>query len=992
MSDFKVDSFLLLRSPAYSYTLFNEAFLLSVLETDFFRAAIFLASQTLHKELKKRDFDYNRLSPNLKFTLWKYLNRMCFRPLPYGLFSSYSVVPWAESKDDSLFLDNKGSVIIHPDFEIILEHIKKIDVLKLSTIKYYPNNSLYDLGGNIRFLTRARFEKKGGMIMQVKSIPGLKKFLKGLRGGRTKSEILKTLELQFVDIQASAFFESLKDAQVIVSELSPNVTGESYNGRCMEVLSGCFEAGVDVLRSFNVELDLHSRSLPSLEKCIQHLIRNGIDASYALFNRKVFGGINKEIQLDIIKLVKALNRLTGDKEADLFAGFRQDFFRKYDLQEVPLMIVLDPEFGIGYKDLAKSLEDEHADLIQELRGMEEGIVKTQINWGPLEQMIFQKWKKLDSEYTEDIVLTKEDLQNLPASHCTLPPGLFVLFRNIDENLWIDSIGGVSGVELSSRFAIDSYPIEEGVKRICEVEQTINNDFIFAEIAFSPDDKAANVNRRGHCYAYEIPINTYSVRPQEYIINLDDLMLSVAHGRILLRSKRLNRFIIPRLSSAYNYQLSSIPVFRFLCDLQFQGVKSNFTFALCDLFPGMAYYPRLQLDNVVLSPATWFIDEEKIQEFNNEQSDLIERLKIPHFFTLNEGDNFLVFRAHNKHDLSMFRRCIRNKKQVKLMEYVLEDSKDCNNTLSSRFITQMVACIINGEKSYLPADLHLIRHDQVAKVKRAFLIGQEWLYVKVFSHPSVTDEILIRLVKPIVERFKKENPEFKWFFVRYQDPSHHLRLRFFVGKNSSYDLLDCFLRKVKETSRSIVIQNVTVDSYEREIEKYSAECIAEVESFFYSDSEFILKACKVTKGSFVFKLAFAVNTTLRIIEHFIEDRQAIRDFLIEILTNISCENDDIRSKLSRKLDLKYRASQIELVLNNISSIIQNSDREYAMFSRHLKDLQAKIEGWENKLKSEFLINIIHVHINRIFENDQREYERIIYHFMNKHYLYISHVMN
>ena len=72
MSEFTVDSFLLVRSPAYSYENFNELFLQEVLKTDFFRASLFFASQTLYIELKKKDFDYDLFNEHVKLTLWKY--------------------------------------------------------------------------------------------------------------------------------------------------------------------------------------------------------------------------------------------------------------------------------------------------------------------------------------------------------------------------------------------------------------------------------------------------------------------------------------------------------------------------------------------------------------------------------------------------------------------------------------------------------------------------------------------------------------------------------------------------------------------------------------------------------------------------------------------------------------------------------------------------------------------------------------------------------
>ena len=71
------------------------------------------------------------------------------------------------------------------------------------------------------------------------------------------------------------------------------------------------------------------------------------------------------------------------------------------------------------------------------------------------------------------------------------------------------------------------------------------------------------------------------------------MISVRKGKLVLRSKKLNKYIIPRLTSAHNYQRNSLPVYHFLCDMQHLGrnmIFFNWGTTLESMFP---YRPRVR---------------------------------------------------------------------------------------------------------------------------------------------------------------------------------------------------------------------------------------------------------------------------------------------------------------------------------------------------------------------------------------------------------------
>ncbi|MBB6501563.1 lantibiotic dehydratase [Pedobacter cryoconitis] len=988
MSALTIDPFLFVRSPAYSYTDFNEAFLRQVLPTDFFQASLFLASRPLYIELKKKEFDYDHLNESAKATLWKYLNRMCFRPLPYGLFASFSMGVWGTGEEDTFRMAGGGKLTILPDFMDVLNYVNALETKDLSFINYYPNNSLYSSAAQLYFISQSYSAQDNFSIVHLKVVPGLKKLLKFISKGQTRSAILDYLKNEYGEDEAlEDYFEGLVKGQVIVSALKPNVTGLSYNQRCIGLLGQQPGHNLSKLQTHAIDINDQSQPSPVLNSCIAHFVTENVDNLYSLYQREISGGLRSTIQAELISVVENMDKLTAHLDFEVMSAFKAAFTQKYELQEVSLMEALDPGFGVGYQNLASAFDNQHDEFINDWATRKEE--KISVRWGQVEKMLFKKWNAMTASGSDRIMLTAEDIEALPESKHRLPPGLSVLFKCVDDELWIDNVGGVSGVQLCSRFGLTDQAVEDQLKRICEQEMAMNKDFVFAEIAFSPSAKASNINQRGHFYAYEIPVLTHATRPDKEIIKLNDLMISVQDNQILLRSVRLNKYIIPRLSSAYNYELTTVPVFRFLCDLQYQGVKSNLSFSMASIFPGMDYYPCVQIGKAILSPATWILNESQLKQIAKLDSVLDEVVKLPVTFSLVQGDNFLVFNRNNEKDLQMFRRCIRNKKTVTLREYTSSENTGLRDVGKRPYTSQFLACVINQSASY-PMVKPSGNLKKTPGIKRTFLPGEEWLYVKLYTHDSLTDRILIDYILPVIRQYKKNNPGFKWFFIRYQDPGHHLRLRFFSAERSPLELMAELNEKLKPMYNSGKTY-MTLDTYQRELEKYSPGLIDKVESVFYRDSEYITDSFR--KGSLMdtrFKLNFAVSSTLLFISCFIKDGQKRLEFLNDSLNNLSGEFDKGKETI-RKMDTKYRSFQPELIRNEQLSDWQQN-KTWLLLKQMLIEIDQEIIGWEYSVKYDFIINLIHMHINRIFESHSREYEYLTYHFMRKHQTYYNYTIN
>jgi hypothetical protein len=227
--------------------------------------------------------------------------------------------------------------------------------------------------------------------------------------------------------------------------------------------------------------------------------------------------------------------------------------------------------------------------------------------------------------------------------------------------------------------------------------------------------------------------------------LSDLYVSVNNNnRVVLKSKSLNAIIVPRLSTAFNYMNSELSVFRFLCDLQYQGIKSNFKLDLSNFFPGLKFYPRVVYKKAILCLATWYLDEKDIEFIKKTPSpewypafqQLALAIRLPIHFALIQHDNYLVFDRTKPEDIELLLDTIKNYTSITLQEFILEEDATQSPVVlgdtGKPLIGQYIASLYQEENIY-----EFLRDSGVDPVKVSQqnpLQGTEWVYFKIYCHP------------------------------------------------------------------------------------------------------------------------------------------------------------------------------------------------------------------------------------------------------------------
>ena len=146
---------LFLRAPLLSYAQYPAVPMDLVLDDHQFRLAIYLASPGLYRMLEAKDFSMAALSPKELLTLKKYYNRMSFRPTPFGLFSSDSLVRWSDSGPVELDPPCKAALSLLPDQQVATA-VSQILAAAGIADEYELNPTLYRLGSEFRFIKTMR--------------------------------------------------------------------------------------------------------------------------------------------------------------------------------------------------------------------------------------------------------------------------------------------------------------------------------------------------------------------------------------------------------------------------------------------------------------------------------------------------------------------------------------------------------------------------------------------------------------------------------------------------------------------------------------------------------------------------------------------------------------------------------------------------------------------------------------------------------------------
>jgi thiopeptide-type bacteriocin biosynthesis protein len=271
------------------------------------------------------------------------------------------------------------------------------------------------------------------------------------------------------------------------------------------------------------------------------------------------------------------------------------------------------------------------------------------------------------------------------------------------------------------------------------------------------------------------------------------------------------------------------------------------------------------------------------------------------------------------------------------------------------------------------------------IKRRFLPGEEWAYLKIYGGPKILDETLTKEIFDLVAILYDKNIIEKFFFLRYFDDGHHLRLRFLLCPEHGPEAIFVPLsNKLTIHAETRLLPRLTLDTYVRELERYGTLAIESMETLFSVNSFECISMLRAEKG-YKERWLLGVGMMDQWFERFgltlFEKYSICQDYYASYANEfgISASIPEQFKKIYResKMDIEYsieNCTEFQLPSPLCGKIIS------CIFQ--LREIE-KLKVSEIPL-DKLIRDFMHMHFNKVFRVKQRMHETVMYYLLSNYY--------
>jgi lantibiotic biosynthesis protein len=964
------------------------------------REALYLASPGLMRRLAEGNPD-SRVAASVT----AYLVRMCTRATPFGLFAGCAFGLVGETT--ALLVDGPEGTTRHsrPDTEVLASLVDRL-LAEPSTrpaMIVEPNTSRYHAAGAMRLIeSRVRQGRRSHHLVVIEDDEPLRVALDTAAGGCTVTEVAEAVQVhaEVEPGEAREYVDALVDAKVLTPTAEPAVTGT--------------EPLAHVLSSLAAQnLAEPSEALRRVSDALAHLDAAGVGNPPEAYGfvadplLELAGGDDdaRLVQVDLHRAgvgltlgsddvavlaegVDLLHRLSQGFEDPALARFKADFTAHYEDREVPLMEALDEEMGIGYDRSTHPAADESPLLAGlDLGGVQGNSAFTARDATLLDLLIRARDSGADRlELDGDTVARLSTGAPLP-----LPDALAVFASKLDGGIEIHAVTGPSGAELLGRFCHGDPRLHDAVGAHLRAEEAHSPGVVFAELVHLPEGRIGNILARPVLRDYELVLLGRSGAPADRQLGVDELTLRLDGQRLVLYCPRLNAEVRPRLTTAHNPAWRGFGVYRFLAALQRAGVAAGLGWDWGAL-AGAPTLPRVTAGRLVLARARWLLSAAELSAVTGSDTAdgwaaLVRNRGLPRELLIADGDNRLFVDTTSPALTAAAGKVLRGRTGA-VVEEVLPDGVATGP--QGRFTQEL---IVPFTRRGGPAPVS--QPWRAPHLQRTFAPGSQWLYFKVYTGTASADRILTDTVAPVIGGLRNDGIIDEWFFLRYADPEHHVRLRLHGDPTALRDhALPAFTDALAPHLDDGTVSKVALDTYHREIERYGGDDGIELAERVHAvDSDAVLTVLGMFEGEDVAEARWklCLYATDRLLADAGLDMQRRRDWAKNGAAGYRAEYPGAHN-LDSGIGGRWRTERAELtaLLDDTQDHRYEPGRQaFRQRSERLAPLLAELadRGRRGLLTQQFehvLHSFSHLNAIRLLRSAARTHELVLLSFLDRHY--------
>jgi len=401
----------------------------------------------------------------------------------------------------------------------------------------------------------------------------------------------------------------------------------------------------------------------------------------------------------------------------------------------------------------------------------------------------------------------------------------------------------------------------------------HREALIAEVNYLPSGKASNVCIRENVCEYEISITGHSESDKKKIC-LSDLVVSLEDDRLVLRLEDNSKEVIPLMSTAFNWMVAGDLRYRLLAIIAKQYCVRP-KFALSEALSELHAHPRIMFGNVILSPARKKVRMEKSfdrPDISEASADFVRigGQLVFRYIRVGVGDQVLALDLLDELHWEIFKR-----EAPDGTVWVTEDLRashgdfvrdQMGNEIASEIIIPEMphsSNVSKGSASEIGQTSETTQSDSAPKsirdaegleedYRRVFSIGSRVLSVYLYGSRVLLEELLLESLGPSLVECVASEALVGFFFIRYQDPDYHLRVRLLsVGSESREGVWSRIYRSHLERLDLNDDIRIKAVPYVREVSRYGGrQGVARSEVVFCEESALVCKLLRGGKGQCV----------------------------------------------------------------------------------------------------------------------------------------------